>query len=132
MARRIKKDRPAFVATPALSKLAEPALTAAAPIHGSMDYASNDLVSPQETADHLGLKVGTLAIWRCLKKTELPWVKVGRKIKYRPCDVQSYILNHRIASPTSPPSSVLPPVSPSQPQSAPRSSVRALNRASSH
>jgi predicted site-specific integrase-resolvase len=58
-----------------------------------MNYESNDLVTPQEVATHLGVAVGTLAVWRCLGKIELKWVKIGRSVKYRPSDIKAYVIS---------------------------------------
>jgi excisionase family DNA binding protein len=44
-----------------------------------------------EVANILGVTEGTLAVWRCTKRYQLPFVKIGRKIFYRSEDVQSFI-----------------------------------------
>ncbi len=64
----------------------------------SIDYASNDLLSPQEVAKHLGTNVGTLSVWRSTKRYELKYVKVGRLVKYRPADVQEFLRNRTEAA----------------------------------
>ena len=40
------------------------------------------LLSPQQTAEILGVKVTTLCNWRHNKRYNLPYVKIGSKIKY--------------------------------------------------
>lgn len=42
------------------------------------------LWTPEETAQYLGVTVGTLQVWRTTKRYPLPYVKVGRKAMYDP------------------------------------------------
>ncbi len=58
----------------------------------------NNLLEPSETADILGTTVGVLAVWRTTKRYPLSWVKIGRKVMYKPDDVQAFI-NARTVSP---------------------------------
>lgn len=52
------------------------------------------LLDGQQAADFLGIKVGTLAVWQCTKRYNLPSVKVGRLRKYRLSDLQAFIQNN--------------------------------------
>lgn len=49
------------------------------------------LISPPEAANMLGLSLQTLAVWRCEKRQPLPYVKVGRLVRYRLVDVEAFI-----------------------------------------
>jgi len=49
------------------------------------------LLTPAQTAKLLGVTVATLATWRCTRRYPLPWVRVGRSIKYRQEDVAAFI-----------------------------------------
>ena len=49
------------------------------------------LLTPAEAAEILGIKVDTLTIWRSTKRYPLPFVRVGRRIKYKAEDVLSFI-----------------------------------------
>jgi len=51
----------------------------------------NQLMTPHEAADLLGIEVQTLATWRCTGRYELPFVRVGRAIRYRRADVLAWI-----------------------------------------
>jgi hypothetical protein len=53
--------------------------------------ALSKLLSPQQTAEILGVEVPTLANWRCNKRYNLPYVKVGSKIKYPEKGVIAFI-----------------------------------------
>lgn len=43
----------------------------------------NNLLSNQEAAEYIGVSPNTLEVWRCTKRYDLPYIKVGRIVKYR-------------------------------------------------
>jgi excisionase family DNA binding protein len=43
----------------------------------------NNLLSNQQAAEYLGISPNTLEVWRCTKRYDLPYIKVGRIVKYR-------------------------------------------------
>ena len=49
------------------------------------------LLTPEQTAEMLGVAVQTLNVWRSTKRYPLPYVKVGRTVRYRASDVQEYL-----------------------------------------
>ena len=49
------------------------------------------LLTPKEAATYLGVKPGTLANWRVEGKPSLPFVKVGRLVKYKRSDLDRHI-----------------------------------------
>jgi len=49
------------------------------------------LLSPQEVARWLEVRVATLATWRSLKRYSLRYVKVGRLVRYRRSDVEAFL-----------------------------------------
>ena len=49
------------------------------------------LLTPIETSAMLGLSVETLNVWRATNRYKLPYVKVGRLVRYRPDDVTAFI-----------------------------------------
>lgn len=51
----------------------------------------NTLLSPVQAAELLGVKEQTLANWRSTKRYPLPYVKIGRNVKYRLGDVENLI-----------------------------------------
>ena len=53
------------------------------------------LLTATEAADILGLKTQTLAVWRCEKRSTLPFIKVGRAVRYRAADIEAYIESQR-------------------------------------
>lgn len=52
---------------------------------------TKNLMTPEEVAEYLGLEVETLNVWRCTKRYNLPYTKIGRLVRYRPEDVEAFI-----------------------------------------
>jgi len=53
---------------------------------------SDRLLTPKQVAEILGLQSeATLAVWRCTKRYELNYIKVGRRVMYRIGDVEKFI-----------------------------------------
>jgi excisionase family DNA binding protein len=40
------------------------------------------LLTTDEAAEFLGVSAGTLAVWRCVARYRLPFVKIGRNVRY--------------------------------------------------
>lgn len=59
----------------------------------------SDLLSRVQAAEYLGVKVQTLAAWHSAGRYSLPVVKVGRRCKYRVCDLEEW-LRQRTIRPT--------------------------------
>ena len=53
-----------------------------------------NLISAEQAADYLGVSTRTLANWRCRSWPNVPYIKLGRSIKYRPTDLDTYIKKH--------------------------------------
>ena len=51
----------------------------------------NSLLSPKQVARQFGVSVETLNVWRTTKRYNLPYVKVGRLVRYRAKDVEAFI-----------------------------------------
>jgi excisionase family DNA binding protein len=56
-----------------------------------MTDTSTKLLTREEAAKFLGLSRGTLEVWACTKRYPLPYVKVGRLVKYRLSDLQAFL-----------------------------------------
>jgi predicted DNA-binding transcriptional regulator AlpA len=50
-----------------------------------------------ETANQLRIAPETLAVWRCTKRYDLPWVKVGRRVFYRQSDIEAFIAKRTVS-----------------------------------
>jgi 1,4-dihydroxy-2-naphthoyl-CoA synthase len=49
--------------------------------------SEDELLAPFSTAKLLNVAVGTLAVWRCTGRYDLPFYKVGKSVRYRRADV---------------------------------------------
>ena len=55
----------------------------------------SELFTRREAAAYLGIREQTLAVWKCTRRYELPFVKIGRLVKYRKIDLDAFIENNR-------------------------------------
>ncbi len=53
-----------------------------------------NLITPEQAANHLSVSVRTLAKWRSTGANNVPYSKIGRCIRYRPSDLDAYIAKH--------------------------------------
>ncbi|MBU2370398.1 MAG: helix-turn-helix domain-containing protein [Alphaproteobacteria bacterium] len=65
--------------------------TASQRIAEVLPLCPTDLLTPDQVADALGLSHRTLAAWRSNRRTPLPYVKVGSRIRYRRQDVAAWL-----------------------------------------
>lgn len=47
-------------------------------------------------ADFIGIRPQTLAVWRLTNRYDLPFVRVGRRIKYRERDLIAFLDRHTV------------------------------------
>ncbi|MDX9834707.1 MAG: helix-turn-helix domain-containing protein [Desulfobulbus sp.] len=58
----------------------------------NLQVGNSELLTPETTANLLGVKPATLCVWRCVRRYPLPWVKIGaRRVMYRRADVEAFI-----------------------------------------
>ncbi len=60
--------------------------------------AQSDLLTREQAAEYLGVTARTLAVWACVKRYDLPYVKVGRLVKYRLADLDAFIARRTVQS----------------------------------
>lgn len=60
----------------------------------SVDADTPSLISPEQAAEYLDLTTRTLANWRSRGYPNLPYIKLGRSIKYRQSDLDTYLAKH--------------------------------------
>ena len=63
----------------------------------TLSLPANRLLTTDEAAQILGVKPQTLAYWRCVKRYDLPYVKVGKSCRYRRSDIEAFIESRRVA-----------------------------------
>lgn len=49
------------------------------------------LLTEQQAADELGVKPTTLQVWRSTRRYPLPYVKVGRLVRYRASAIAAFL-----------------------------------------
>lgn len=54
------------------------------------------LLTTSEAANVLGLPPQTLVNWRCTGRYPLPYIRVGRLIRYRTADLNEWIETNRV------------------------------------
>ena len=55
------------------------------------------LLKPETVAEMLGVTVPTLAIWRCTKRYPLPYIKVGRSVRYSEDSIREFVRSRTVA-----------------------------------
>ncbi len=53
--------------------------------------AVDPLLSAEQAAQYLGVQGQTLAVWRCTGRYNLPFVKVGRLVRYRQSALDEFL-----------------------------------------
>lgn len=74
-----------------------PSITQSIPTLPAKTRGLSNLLAPVEAAAILGVTVGTLAVWRSTKRVDIPFVKIGRSVKYRPEDIQAHIMRQAVS-----------------------------------
>lgn len=58
----------------------------------------SNLLTNEEAAEYLGVASNSLAVWRTTKRYAIPYVKVGRLVKYRLQDLEEFLESRTISS----------------------------------
>ena len=62
------------------------------------EKAESDLLTREQAAKYLGITPRTLAVWACVGRYNLPYVKVGRLVKYRRTDLDAFISRRTVGN----------------------------------
>ena len=60
--------------------------------------STSELLDGLAAAEVLGLSDHTLAVWRMTGRYRLPFIRVGRRIKYRRADLMAWLETRRVAN----------------------------------
>lgn len=52
---------------------------------------SDPLFTPAEAAEYIGVTENTLSVWRCVGRYNIPFIKVGRLVKYRKSALDAFL-----------------------------------------
>jgi excisionase family DNA binding protein len=56
----------------------------------------SDLLNTKQAAAYLGITLRTLEVWRCTKRHLIPYIKVGRLVKYRKNDLDIWLAGQTV------------------------------------
>ena len=65
--------------------------------HRSLAHSA-ELLTPERAAHVLGVSTRTLAAWRSKGRSTLPYVKVGRLVRYRDHDIATWLQSNLCCS----------------------------------
>ena len=54
-------------------------------------FDADRLLDEQAAAAYLDLKPGTMAVWRSTGRYAIPFVKIGRNVRYRRADLDAWL-----------------------------------------
>ena len=54
------------------------------------------LLTEAEAADYLSVEPQTLCAWRCTRRYNLRFIKVGRLVRYRPEDLEAFLAERTV------------------------------------
>lgn len=52
---------------------------------------TRELLDEKQAAEHLTVSPGTLSVWRSTGRYNLPFVKIGRMVRYRLTDLDAWV-----------------------------------------
>jgi excisionase family DNA binding protein len=54
------------------------------------------LLTTDEASEFLGVSAGTLAVWRCVARYRLPFIKIGRNVRYDESDLVAWMESRKV------------------------------------
>lgn len=58
----------------------------------------NSLLDTKGAADYIGVEPGTLEVWRCTKRHNIPYIKAGRLVKYRKAALDAWLVSRTVGA----------------------------------
>ena len=55
------------------------------------NQSTDSLFTTQEAAEYIGVSVDTLSVWRCVGRYNIPYIKVGKLVKYRKSALDTFL-----------------------------------------
>ncbi|MFZ1936148.1 MAG: helix-turn-helix domain-containing protein [Thermoguttaceae bacterium] len=56
------------------------------------------LLDEKQAAEILNVTPGTLSVWRCTRRYPIPYVKVGRAVRYRLVDLEKFLASRTVGA----------------------------------
>lgn len=60
--------------------------------------SSDTLLNNTAAADYIGVTPRTLEVWRCTKRYTIPFIKVGRLIRYRQSALDAFLESRTVGA----------------------------------
>ena len=60
------------------------------------------LLDSNQAAEYLGVSNNTLPVWRCTGRHLIPYIKVGRLVRYRQKDLDAFLEKNTIGAESTP------------------------------
>jgi excisionase family DNA binding protein len=60
--------------------------------------AADPLLTPAQAAEVLGVKPATLEVWRSNKRHVIPYIKVGRLVRYRRSALAAFLASREVSA----------------------------------
>jgi excisionase family DNA binding protein len=60
--------------------------------------ANGEILSNDDAAKYIGVTPRTLEVWRCTKRYQIPFIKVGRLVKYRKSALDAFLDSRTIGA----------------------------------
>lgn len=60
--------------------------------------ANPDLLDTEQAAGYLGVTIKTLEVWRSTKRYPIPFIKVGRLVKYRKSALDAFLDSRTVST----------------------------------
>lgn len=57
-------------------------------------FQSDALTDTDGASQYLNIPANTLRKWRCTGENNIPYVKIGRHVRYRTSDLRAYVEKH--------------------------------------
>lgn len=64
----------------------------------NFEQQTSDLLNEQQAAAILDIKIGTLQVWRTTGRYKLPFIKIGRNVRYKREDLEAWIVSRQRTS----------------------------------
>lgn len=63
---------------------------------GSLMKPPLDLFCTEDAAAYIGIASHTLEVWRCSKRYNIPYIKVGGRVRYRRSDLDIWLKSRTV------------------------------------
>ena len=52
---------------------------------------NTELLSSHQASIYIGVSPSTMEVWRCTKRYQIPFIKIGRLVRYRKSELDSFL-----------------------------------------